>query len=424
MVRSESNVFRRFSCARFFRLCAISIVLSASTLPATLRAEGPRALADLTLEELANIEVTSVSRRAERLSDAPASIYVITREDIRRAGVTTLPEALRLAPTLQVARVNATKYAISARGFNNAIGNKLLVLIDGRTVYTPLFSGVFWEQQDVMLEDVERIEVISGPGATLWGANAVNGVINVITRRSGDTQGALVSIGGGNLEQGASVRYGGKLGETGHFRLYGKKLGLQNTTRANGSSVPDGWESGQVGFRADWGQAENGFTLQGDAYSGKSELGIVPGFVIPPLDVSGANLLARWTRQLSGGSDIRLQAYYDHTKRDDPLFFRPESDIFDIDFQHGIPLDRHKLLWGGGYRHARDNVGPGLVFSAFVPASRRLNWTNLFVQDEIKLSETLQFTAGIKLERNDYTGWEYLPSMRLASSSNDASAAS
>jgi iron complex outermembrane receptor protein len=400
------------------RTAATAFVLA--ILPSVVLGSPPKELADLSLEELASIEVTSVFRRATPLSDAPASIFVISKDDIRRSGVTTLPEALRLAPNMQVARVTSTKYAISARGFNNAIGNKLLVLIDGRTVYTPLFSGVFWDQQDVMLEDVERIEVISGPGATLWGANAVNGVINVITRSSGDTQGALVAIGGGNREQATGFRYGSKLGGNGHFRIYGKKSELQNTTRADGVAVADGWESGQVGFRADWGGGRNGFTLQGDAYSGKSEVGIVPGFVIPPVNVSGANVLARWTRELNSGSDIRVQAYYDHSKRDDPLFFRPEQDIFDIEFQHGIPLDRHKIVWGAGYRHARDDVGPGLAFSAFIPRSREMDWTNLFVQDEIRLAETWLFTPGVRLERNDYTGWEYLPSARLAWKPSDS----
>src|SRR5688572_6221164 len=364
----------------------------------------PRDLADLTLEELASIVVTSVSKRAEPLINAPASIFVITNEDIRRSGARTLTEALRLAPNLQVARLNATKYAISARGFNNAIGNKLLVLMDGRTIYTPLFSGVFWDQQDVMLEDVERIEVISGPGATLWGANAVNGVINVITRPAQNTQGVLATAGIGNRDQGGALRFGGKFGSDGHFRVYGKSFELQNTQRANGSSVSDGWQMGQVGFRADWTGAGNGFTVQGDAYSGKSEYLIAPAFVVPPVTVSGMNLLARWTRQLSGGSDIRLQAYVDHTDRDDPLFFRPRADIFDIDFQHGIPLGAHRVLWGGGYRHARDDVGAGIAFSRFIPENTRLDWLNLFVQDEIRLSEQWEFTAGIKLERNDYTG--------------------
>ena len=378
-------------------------------------AERSGSFADLTLEQLANIEVTSVSKHAERLTDAPASIYVISNEDIRRAGVRTLAEALRLAPNLQVARRSSSAYAISARGFNNAIGNKLLVLIDGRTVYTPLFSGVFWDQQNVMLEDIERIEVISGPGATLWGANAVNGVINVITRTAKDTQGTLASIGVGNRDQGAAVRYGGRLGDSGNFRIYGMRSDLENTTRADGVSVPDGWQTGQAGFRTDWRSGKDGFTVQGDAYSGQSEHGgFVGAFEIRPIEVHGANLLARWTRRLAGGSDIRLQAYYDKTNRDDPLFYRPQSEILDIDFHHAIPAGNHRVLWGGGYRQGRDHVEPGSVFTSFVPVSSRLDWYNVFVQDEIRLSEKLELIAGIKLERNDYTGWERLPSLRLA----------
>ena len=392
----------------------VSLVFCAAAALCALPA-GAADLADLSLEQLANIEVTSVSKRAERLTDAPASIYVITNDDIRRAGVRTLPEALRLAPNLQVAQRGASSYAISARGFNNAIGNKLLVLIDGRTVYTPLFSGVFWDQQNVMLEDIERIEVISGPGATLWGANAVNGVINVITRAAKDTQGALVAVGLGNRDQGAAVRYGGRLGESGNFRIYGMRSELQNTFRADGTSAPDGWQTGQGGFRADWRTGGDQFTLQGDAYAGQSEHGgFVGPFELRPIEVHGANLLARWNRQLAGGSEIRVQTYFDKTNRDDPLFFRPKTDIFDIDFQHGIPLGDHRVLWGGGYRQGRDHVEPGSFFTSFVPASSRLEWINVFVQDEIRLTRTLELTAGIKLERNDYTGWEHLPSLRLA----------
>src|SRR5437667_3039401 len=224
-------------------------------------------IADLSIEELGNIQIISVSRHAERLSDAPAAIFVITGEDIRRSGATRLPEALRLAPNLEVARSSASSYAISARGFNNTIANKLLVLIDGRTVYTPLFSGVFWDAQDVMLEDVERIEVISGPGATLWGANAVNGVINVITRRASDTQGAFAYAQSGNLERGYGARYGGAEGNV-SYRAYGRVFDVFNTSTANGTTANDGWSKGQVGFRTDWGTTANGFTLQGDGYRG------------------------------------------------------------------------------------------------------------------------------------------------------------
>jgi len=366
-------------------------------------------LADLSLEQLANIEVTSVSRRAERLADAPASIYVITNEDIRRSGVTSLPEALRLAPNLEVARTSASGYAITARGFNSTTANKLLVLIDGRSVYTPLFSGVFWDAQDVMLEDVERIEVISGPGGTLWGANAMNGVINVITRQAQATQGTVVNVGGGNLESGGSFRYGGRVAADGHYRVYGKFFDRENTERANGTEVPDAWHKGQIGFRADWGGASRSFTLQGDAYTGKLDQ-TQPG----KTTIDGMNLLGRWFQRLAGGSDIRVQTYLDHTERDVPGTFREELDIFDLEFQQALPrAASHRILWGGGYRYARDRVQNSAVL-AFLPADRNLDWANLFVQDEIRISETVEFTAGIKFERNDYTGWETLPSLRLA----------
>src|SRR6266851_1087702 len=247
-----------------------ALVLSALLASAAFSAEPPRSrdLADLSIEELGNIQVTSVSKHAERLLDAPAAIFVITGEDIRRSGATRLPEALRLAPNLEVARASASSYAISARGFNSTIDNKLLVLIDGRTVYTPLFSGVFWDAQDVMLEDVERIEVISGPGATLWGANAVNGVINVITRRASDTQGAFAYGQAGSLERGYGARYGGAMGTIGSYRVYGRSFDIFNTSNASGATESEGWSKGQVGFRTDWGTAANGFTLQGDAYRG------------------------------------------------------------------------------------------------------------------------------------------------------------
>jgi iron complex outermembrane recepter protein len=265
-----------------------------------------------------------------------------------------------------------------------------------------------------MLEDVDRIEVISGPGATLWGANAVNGVINIITRAARDTQGALVAFGAGNRDEGAAVRYGGRLGTDGHFRVYGKTSELQNTRRANGTSAPDGWEMGQAGFRADWRNALNGFTIQGDTYSGKSEYLRAGAVIVPPITVSGTNLLARWTRDLNDGSDIRLQAYWDHTDRGDPLFFRPNTDIIDLDFQHGLRAGDHRILWGGGYRRGSDDVGPGLAFSAFIPASRSQDWINVFAQDELRVTKNVNLTAGLKLERNDYTGWEYLPTLRLA----------
>ena len=366
-------------------------------------------LIKLDLEALMNIEVTSVSRRAEALSDAAASIFVITRESIRRSGATSLPEALRLAPNLLVARTNANSYAISARGFNNSVGNKLLVLVDGRTVYTPLFSGVFWNAQDVMLEDVDRIEVISGPGATLWGANAVNGVINVITRPAGETQGGLLTAGAGNRESGGAFRHGGTFGADGHFRIYAKGFEQQNTTNASGAPVRDGWSKGQAGFRADWGSGSRSFTVHGDLYRGDVEQA-APGKTL----LEGANVLGRWSQRMEGGSDLLLQAYFDHSVRDQPGSFREKLDIVDVEFQHAVqPAEGHRLLWGAGYRQAKDSVrnGPQL---AFLPADRTLNWGNVFGQYEAALRDRLQLTLGAKVATNSYTGAEFLPSARLA----------
>jgi iron complex outermembrane receptor protein len=371
-------------------------------------------LADLSLEDLSNVLVTSVSGRAEPLSAAAASVYVITQDDIRRSGATTLPEALRLAPNLFVTRVDTGQYGISARGFNSVIANKLLVLVDGRTVYTPLFSGVFWDMQDVMLEDVERIEIISGPGATLWGANAVNGVINVITHGAADTERMLATIGGGNREAGAGVRYGGALGERGHFRVYAKTAELANTERADGTAVPDEWNRSLLGFRADFELAQSSLRFQGDTHASRSEdrggMGVT---TLGRLENSGASVRARWTRRFADGSDLRIQSYVDQSERDDFILFSPESDIFDIEVQRSVPFGEHRVLWGGGYRKARDEVDNGFLFG-FVPSSRELEWANLFVQTELAVADNLDLTLGIKLEDNDYTGVESLPTARLA----------
>ncbi len=369
-------------------------------------------LSSLSIEELSTIKITSVSRRAERLSDAAASIYVITGDDIRRSGAMTLPEALRMAPNLEVARVGTGPYAISARGFNNGIGNKLLVLIDGRTVYTPLFSTVNWDSQFVLLEDVARIEVISGPGATLWGANAVNGVINVITRSARDTKGTLLGASGGNRESVAFARYGGTLGEDGSYRIYAQRLNQAGSQLSNGNPIADGWQSGQFGFRADWG---GGVTLQGDTYRAQADAGSLGA----PL-LSGSNLLLRWTQQLADGSNFELQSYYDQTERDDPLTYRDQAATFDIQLQHGMRLGAaQRVLWGAGYRVAQSNTqthfnSPNVLVQVFMPADRRLEWANLFVQDEITLSPAVSVTLGIKAETNVYTGVEYLPSARFA----------
>lgn len=387
---------------------AAAVLLAfAGAAAASERFQTARSLIDLSLEQLSNIVVTSVSRREEPLSRAAASIYVISAEDIRRSGASSLPEALRLAPNLQVARVDASQYAISARGFNSTIANKLLVLIDGRTVYTPLFSGTFWEVQDVMLEDVDRIEVISGPGATLWGANAVNGVINVITRPAADTQGSLASARAGTTGRDAAVRHGGALG-SGHYRVYAKALRRDATVLSSGVSNNDRSDQARVGFRADWGRAGEGFTFQGDAYGGETnQVGV------PARDTAGLNLLARLTRDLGSGASLRAQAYYDRTYRHHPGVFKEHLDTLDFELQHGLaPAGRHRLLWGLGWRHHRDDVENSASF-AFLPAERTLDQSHFFAQDEIALRPDLDLTLGAKLETNSYTGTELLPSARL-----------
>ncbi len=367
-----------------------------------------RALADLSLEQLSTIAVTSVSGRAESLQDAPASIFVITGEDIRRSAATSLPEALRLAPNLQVAQLNASQYSISARGFNNAIGNKLLVLIDGRTVYSPLFSGVFWDANDVMLEDVERIEVISGPGGTIWGANAVNGVINIITKPAAATEGTALSVVRSRQGGYESARIGGTLGENGHYRLYGLAMDHGNTSRADGLVRPDSAGKRQLGFRTDWELGGNRITLQGDAYEGSGAItnGLAPR-------QRGANLLARWSGKFSDGSPFTLQGYADSTRRDEGTTFRNQDNTLDLQFSHEPQLaSGNKLLWGAGYRRTRDSNDTSAGF-AFLPAARSLSWANVFAQYEHPLAQSLKLTVGAKAERNDYTGVEFLPSARL-----------
>ena len=251
-----------------FASCLIALAAWAAPRPAGAQVIAAGNLADLTLEQLSNIEVTIATRRAQPLSDVPASAFVISSEDIRRSGATSLPEALRLAPTLQIARADANQYAISARGFNNVLANKMLVMIDGRVVYSPLFSGVFWEAQGVMLEDIDRIEVVSGPGGTLWGTNAMNGVINVVTRSAEETQGPLIAAGAGNHDTVVAARIGVAPGSKGHLRVYGQFSSRDDTERSNDLDLPDASDRLQAGFRGDWGDVSTAMTLQGDLYRG------------------------------------------------------------------------------------------------------------------------------------------------------------
>jgi iron complex outermembrane receptor protein len=380
----------------------------------------PTAIKKLSLEELMNVEVTSVTRSPEKLLEVASAIQVITGDDIRRSGASSIPEALRLADNLDVAQKNSHSWAISARGFNTDSANKLLVLMDGRSVYTPLFSGVFWDQQDYLLADIDRIEVISGPGGSLWGANAVNGVINIISKSAKHTQGLYVEGGGGSsLQDFAGIRYGGTLAPNVYFRAYGKYFDRDNQVFPNGMDPSDSWRMGQGGFRVDAEpSSENTFTMQGDFYSGDENLATGGNS-----RVSGNNVLGRWSHTFSEDSSMSLQMYYDRTHLTDPVpanAFAPagtlldDLDTYDLDFQHRFHLGEHnRFVWGFGYRFTRDEVenAPAL---AFFPATLDRNLFSAFVQDEILLGKKLSLTLGTKVEHNDYTGFELEPSGRLA----------
>jgi iron complex outermembrane receptor protein len=377
-------------------------------------------LKGLSLEQLVDVEVTSVSRSPEKLLDAPSAIQVITSDDILRSGATSIPEALRLADNLDVAQKGSHAWAISARGFNTDSANKLLVLMDGRSVYTPLFSGVFWDQQDYLLADIDRIEVISGPGGTLWGANAVNGVINVITKSAKDTQGLYAEAGGGStLQDFVGVRYGLTLAPDVYVRVYGKYFDRDSEVFPNGDDASDSWRMGQGGFRMDArASADDALTLQGDFYFGDE--GLATGGRVK---VNGNNVLGRWSHTFSDDSDMSLQLYYDRTHLNDPI---PASNVapegrlmddlntFDLDFQHHFRLwEFNHFVWGLGYRFTNDMVenAPGL---AFFPTTLDHDLFSGFVQDEIGLARQLKLTLGTKIEHNDYTGFEVEPSVRLA----------
>lgn len=410
-----------------FWLVDPSVATETSTTNQIPIASASRDLTELSIEELINIPVT-IQRTTQSLSRSPAAISVITQDDIRRSGVTSIPEALRLAPGLEVARVDSHQWAISSRGFNDVFANKLLVMIDGRSVYTPLFSGVFWDVQDTVLEDIDRIEVIRGPGASLWGANAVNGVINIITKPAKETQGTLITAGGGTEERGfGAVRLGAKVNDEVFYRVYAKYFDRDNSVFLGGGENNDDWQIARGGFRIDWQPAEvNLFTLQGDVYGG--ELGQTFTRLSPTpdlggvyqnfnerdrIDVSGGNILGRWTHSISDESSFSFQIFYDRTVRDTEII-REDRDTFDVDFQHRFSLgDRHGIVWGGGYRVTSDAI-ENTFDVALNPDERTAHLFGAFVQDEISLIEkTLSLTLGSKFEHNDFTGFEIQPSGRL-----------
>jgi iron complex outermembrane receptor protein len=375
------------------------------------------ALKRMSFEELMEIEVTSVSKRPERLIAAASAIQVITNEDIRRSGALNLPQALRLASNLMVAQFNAHDWAVTARGFNgvglsnNTLADKLLVMIDGRSIYTPFFGGVFWDVQGIVLEDIDRIEVVSGPGGTLWGANAVNGVINIVTKNAEATQGLYVTTAAGTAVQDhAAIRYGNRVSDRLAYRVYAQRHDGYSSNLPNGGDAKDKWNMTQLGFRTDYQLSDaNALTIQGDAYLGGE--GDPTGVLI-----NGQNVLGRWTHVRSDASDVTVQLYVDHTYRNFVVqSLRDEITTYDLDAQHRFPLGtRQSILWGGNVRFALDHVSNVPALSVF-PAHRTLRLISGFVQDEIGIvPNRLNLTIGTKVERNEYTGVELQPSARLA----------
>ena len=391
---------------RIFRSVRHRLLLACLLLPFAGFAED---LGNLSLEDLTNIKVTSVSKKEEELDEAAAAIFVLTNDDLRRSGFTTAADALRLVPGLQVASIGSNSWAVSARGFNSQFSNKLLVMIDGRSVYSPLFSGVYWDAQQVFLEDVDRIEVIRGPGATIWGANAVNGVINILSKSARDTQGGLIYGSGGDSHLTSDgARYGGRIGEDTYYRIYGSYQLNDNFKLTNGLSARDGWDIGQSGFRVDrYPDKDSQLTWQGDYYSGNlfDHRG----------DLFGVNTLGRWKQRISERSSYEVQAYFDHTYRNDDLAANT-LDTVDVSWQHTFGLGEHNdIIWGLGYRFTDARLksnSPGLTI---IKQNIPLNLFSAFIQDEWKIIPgKLTFTVGTKIEYTEYTGLELEPGARLS----------
>jgi iron complex outermembrane receptor protein len=375
-------------------------------------------LKSLSIEELIQTRITSVSKKSEQLFSVAAAVTVVTQEDIQRAGVHSIPEALRLVPGLQVAQIDGSRYAISARGFNEFFANKLLVLIDGRSIYTPLFSGVNWNAEDTLIEDIDRIEVIRGPGATVWGANAVNGVINIITKHSENTQGGIVSTVIGTHDQPmVSTRYGGRIDDDTTYRLFAKGFQRESLDSPEGGDANDSWESLRTGFRLDRSHSDNDtVSLQAEIYDNEADATAdITGYaqIVGTEVLNGGHLIANWEHRLNNESALDFQFYYDHSQRD--LVIASETrDTIDLEFKHHWqPQGAHDIVWGSGYRWTADNI-QGTFPISFSPDSRADELWSAFVQDDINIIEDkIWVTIGTKFEHNDYSGFEIQPSIRL-----------
>lgn len=404
-------------------------MLSVALLPVAARAADEvsdaeiKKVLSMSLAELSNVRVTSVSKKAEPENEAPAAIFVITQEDIKRSGAINIPDALRMAPGITVTQSGSSNWTVTARGFNDQFSNKLLVLIDGRTIYSPLFSGVVWDAQDTMLEDIERIEVIRGPGATLWGANAVNGVINIITKNSKDTQGGLATLDAGNQLGVGAVRYGAKMGDDSYIRTYAKYSDYASQYDTDGSDAGDSWRRAQAGFRSDMKLSGNDkLKIQGDIYAIDED----DSFLFPDLDsasyynsskgfkLGGGNILARWEEKQSSISETSLQAYFDNASQK-TRFFNDVANTVDFEFQHvWTGWDRQEFIWGAGYRLINDSNDASAQY-ALTPSTRNDSLYSAFLQDKFTIiPESVFLTLGSKFEHNNYSGFEVQPSARIS----------
>jgi iron complex outermembrane receptor protein len=411
------------------RLLAVTAVAGSATGATAAAVLADDQLADLSLDQLMGITVTSASKKEQSADEVASAIFVLTQEDIRRSGATSIPEALRLVPGVNVAQSTPNAWSVTARGFNGRFANKLLVLMDGRSVYTPLFAGTYWDAQDTLLEDIERIEVIRGPGATVWGANAVNGVINIITKSAEDTHGLLATTSAGNEERfNGGARWGGQVGDDFHYRAYGKYFNRDGGQSAAGVGSEDDWDVGRFGFRTDWSPTENDrVTFQGDFHDGDvgqvfSGVRDLSGAMFTDeggQEVQGYNVLGRWSHTFSETMDASVQFYYDRVERFSAIIGE-ERDTLDLEFQHRIALPfNQELIWGGGYRYIQDDIRNSFNAS-LMPDSRHDDTFSFFVQDEIRFwDEKARLTFGTKIENNDYTGWEYQPSVRLSVSPHE-----
>lgn len=388
-------------------------------------------LAGASLEELLDIEVTSVSRKEQALSKTGAAVFVIGQEDIRRSGASNIPDLLRMAPGVEVAQVDANQWAISIRGFNSVYSNKVLVLIDGRTVYVNNFSGVFWDQISIPPENIERIEVIRGPGGTVWGANAVNGVINIITKSAADTKGVLVTAGTGSRQTAAGfAQYGADGGGKGAYRVFGRYFNESSSKFEGGRRAADGSHGEQAGFRSDWGlTSRDTLSVQGDFLTtrgGGTSAVVVAGpppfltNIDNPLRNTSGDVLARWERTYASGASTSLQ-FYDNAIQRDEAGVGVRNNSLDLDFEHHFSVGtRHDIVWGLDYRVTRDaESGSARSSLRVTPLRRTDNLFAAFVQDEIRVGKSVFLTVGSKFERNAYTGFEYEPSVQLVWTNND-----